>query len=34
MIDLWTIYHTGKEPVRPAGGIVKQYIVQAAHLFR
>jgi hypothetical protein len=27
MIDLWTVYHKAKPPTRPAGGIVKQYVV-------
>jgi hypothetical protein len=27
-IELWTIFHESKPPVRPAGGIVKQYVVQ------
>lgn len=27
MIDLWTIYHNAKPPVRAAGGIVKQFVV-------
>jgi hypothetical protein len=27
MTELWTIYHEAKPPVRPASGIVKQYVV-------
>jgi hypothetical protein len=30
MTELWTIYHEAKPPVRPAGGIVKQYMVADA----